>query len=58
VLERLFEEVMRGMDVVTGVSPNETGASTLATMIVLRNSEKWALERYPTMTPQRKGDSK
>jgi hypothetical protein len=53
--ERLFEEVMRGTDVVTEVSPNETRpASTLATEIVPRNSEKWARERYPTMTPQRK----
>ncbi len=48
LLERLFKEVKRRTKVV-GVFPNETSASTLATEIVLRSSEEWALKRYLTM---------
>jgi putative transposase len=48
VLERLFKEVKRRTRVV-GVFPDETSASTLATEIVLRSSEEWALRRYLTM---------
>jgi transposase-like protein len=48
MLERLFEEVKRRTRVV-GVFPNEVSASTLATEIVLRSSEQWALRRYLTM---------
>jgi putative transposase len=48
VLERLFKEVKRRSRVV-GVFPNETSASTLATEIMLRSSEEWALKRYLTM---------
>jgi putative transposase len=48
MLERLFEEVKRRTRVV-GVFPNETSAATLATEIVLRSSEEWALRRYLTM---------
>jgi putative transposase len=48
VLERLFKEVKRRTRVV-GVFPNETSASTLATEIMLRSSEQWALKRYLSM---------
>ncbi len=48
MLERLFKEVKRRTRVV-GVFPNETSAATLATEIVLRSSEEWALKRYLTM---------
>jgi putative transposase len=48
VLERLFKEVKRRTRVV-GVFPNETSASVLATEIMLRSSEEWALKRYLTM---------
>ena len=48
VLERLFKEVKRRTRVV-GVFPDETSASTLATEIVLRSSQEWALRRYLTM---------
>jgi transposase-like protein len=48
VLERLFKEVKRRTRVV-GVFPNETSASTLATEIMLRSSEGWALKRYLAM---------
>jgi putative transposase len=48
VLERLFKEVKRRTRVV-GVFPNESSASTLATEIMLRSSEEWALKRYLTM---------
>jgi transposase-like protein len=48
MLERLFEEVKRRTKVV-GVFPNETSAATLATAIVLRSSEEWALRRYLAM---------
>lgn len=48
VLERLFKEVKRRTRVV-GVFPNETSAQTLATEVILRSSEEWALKRYLTM---------
>jgi putative transposase len=48
VLERLFKEVKRRTRVV-GVFPNETSAGTLATEIMLRSSEEWALKRYLSM---------
>lgn len=48
MLERLFREVKRRTRVV-GVFPNEVSASTLATEIVLRSSEEWALKRYLNM---------
>jgi putative transposase len=48
VLERLFREVKRRTRVV-GVFPNETSAQSLATEIMLRSSEEWALKRYLTM---------
>jgi putative transposase len=48
VLEQLFKEVKRRTRVV-GVFPNETSASTLATEIMLRSSEEWALTRYLSM---------
>jgi putative transposase len=48
VLERLFKEVKRRTKVV-GVFPNETSAAILATEIMLRSSEEWALKRYLTM---------
>jgi len=48
MLERLFREVKRRTRVV-GVFPTEVSASTLATEIVLRSSEEWALRRYLTM---------
>lgn len=48
MLERLFKEVKRRTRVV-GVFPNEASAATLATEIVLRSSEEWALRRYLTM---------
>ncbi len=44
-MERLFKEVKRRTRVV-GVFPNETSVSTLATEIMLRSSEEWALKRY------------
>jgi putative transposase len=47
-LERLYKEVKRRTKVV-GVFPNETSASTLATEIMLRSSEEWALKRYLNM---------
>ncbi len=48
VLERLFKEVKRRTRVV-GVFPNEMSAQTLATEVMLRSSEEWALKRYLTM---------
>jgi len=48
MLERLFKEIKRRTRVV-GLFPNETSASTLATEIMLRSSEEWALKRYLTM---------
>ena len=48
MLERLFKEVKRRTRVV-GVLTNETSASTLATEIALRSSERWALKRYLAM---------
>jgi putative transposase len=47
-LERLFRELKRRTRVV-GVFPNETSAQVLATEIMLRSSEEWALRRYLTM---------
>ncbi len=46
--ERSFKEVKRTTKVV-GVFPNETSAATLATEIILRSSEEWALKRYLSM---------
>jgi putative transposase len=48
MLERLFKEVKRRTRVV-GVFLCETSASTLATAVVLRSSEEWALRRYLRM---------
>jgi transposase-like protein len=48
VLERLFKEVKRRTRVI-GVFPNEKSAGTLATEIILRNSEQWSLKRYLSM---------
>jgi putative transposase len=48
VLERLFKEVKRRTKVI-GVFPNETSASVLATEMMLRSSEEWALKRYLSM---------
>jgi putative transposase len=48
MLERLFKEVKMRPRVV-GVFPSETSASALATAVVLRSSEEWALRRYLTM---------
>jgi putative transposase len=48
VLEQLFKEVKRRTRVV-GAFPNETSASTLATEIMLRSSEEWALKHYLSM---------
>jgi transposase-like protein/DNA-binding SARP family transcriptional activator len=48
MLQRLFKEVKRETKMV-GVFPNETSAQTLATEIVLRSSEEWALKRYLVM---------
>jgi putative transposase len=48
MLERLFKEVKLRTKVL-GASPNETSASTLATEVVLRSSEEWALRRYLRM---------
>ncbi len=39
----------RRTKVVVGVFPNETSAATLATEIILRSSEEWALKRYLSM---------
>ncbi len=44
----MYKEVKRRTKVV-GVFPNETSASTLATEIMLRSSEEWALKRYLDM---------
>jgi putative transposase len=49
-LERLFVEVKRRTRVV-GVFPNERSASNLATAVMLRASEEWALKRYLDMQP-------
>lgn len=49
-LERLFVEVKRRTRVV-GVFPNERSASNLATAVMLRASEEWALKRYLDMLP-------
>jgi len=55
MLERLFKEVKRRTRVV-GVFPNERSASALATEIVLRSSEEWALRRYLTMDALQEGE--
>ena len=49
-LERLFKEVKRRTRVV-GVFPNERSAENLATVVMLRVSEDWALRRYLNMEP-------
>lgn len=49
-LERLFREVKRRTRVV-GVFPNERSAENLATVVMLRVSENWALRRYLNMEP-------
>ena len=49
-LERLFGEVKRRTRVV-GVFPNERGAEDLATVVMLRVSEDWALRRYLNTEP-------
>lgn len=49
-LERLHREVKRRTKVV-GVFPNETSATNLATTVMLRASEDWALRRYLDMAP-------
>lgn len=49
-LERLFRGVKRRTRVV-GVFPNERSAENLATVVMLRVSEDWALRRYLNMAP-------
>ena len=49
-LERLFREVKQRTRVV-GVFPNERSAENLATVVMLRVSEHWALRRYLNMDP-------
>jgi putative transposase len=51
-LKHLFKEVKRRTRVV-GVFLNETSTQTLATEIVLRSSEEWALKFYLTMEPSK-----
>ncbi len=50
MLERLFRELKRRTRVV-GVFPNEASALDLATAVILRASEDWALRRYLDMSP-------
>ena len=50
ILERLFRELKRRTRVV-GVFPNEASALDLATAVILRVSEDWALRRYLDMSP-------
>jgi transposase-like protein len=52
VLERLFREVKRRTRVV-GVFPSEVSLTNLATVVMLRASEDWALRRYMDMDPLR-----
>jgi transposase-like protein len=52
VLERLFREVRRRTRVV-GVFPSEASLTNLATVVMLRASEDWALRRYMDMDPLR-----
>ena len=40
---------MKSRTRVVGVFPNETSAQMLATEIILRSSEEWALKRYLAM---------
>ena len=49
-LEQLFREVKRRTRVV-GVFPNERSAENLATVVMLRVPEDWALKRYLNMEP-------
>lgn len=49
-LERLFREVKRRTRVV-GIFPNERSAENLATVVMLRVSEDWALRKYLNMEP-------
>ena len=49
-LERLFKEVKRRTRVV-GVFPGEKSAVSLATTLMLRASEDWALRKYMDMEP-------
>ncbi len=48
--ERLFRELNRRTRVV-GVFPNEASALDLATAVILRATEDWALRRYLDMSP-------
>jgi transposase-like protein len=52
MLERLFREVKRRTRVV-GVFPSEASLTNLATVVMLRASEEWALRRYMDMDPLR-----
>jgi transposase-like protein len=49
-LERVFRELKRRTRVV-GVFPGETSVVNLATAVMLRASEEWALRRYMDMEP-------
>lgn len=49
-LERLFKEVKRRTRVV-GAFPNQQSAMNLATVVMLRVSEDWAMRRYLNMEP-------
>ena len=49
-LERLFKEVKRRTRVV-GAFPNQQSALNLATVVMLRVSEDWAMRRYLNMEP-------
>ncbi|WP_157969073.1 transposase [Thermus sediminis] len=49
-LERLFREVKRRTRVV-GVFPSEGSLGNLATVVMLRATEDWALRRYLDMAP-------
>lgn len=49
-LERIFKEVKRRTRVV-GAFPNQQSALNLATVVMLRVSEDWAMRRYLNMEP-------
>lgn len=49
-LERLFKEVKRRTRVV-GAFPNQQSAANLATVVMLRVSEDWAMRKYLNMEP-------
>ena len=49
-LERLFKEVKRRTRVV-GAFPNQQSAANLATVVMLRVSEDWAMRKYLNMRP-------